>query len=90
MRNRQCIESELGKFALNSNQARPHVTFLVNDQCKYMNNKWIMAVICVRRNETEAKKYHHDVVITVVFDSVYCHLYFVAKTTQAEVKGSSM
>ena len=55
---RYCIGSELGEFALNSNQACPqvnsHYCFLyVNDQYKCMNNKWVMAVICVRPCETE-------------------------------------
>ena len=49
-----------------------------------------MAVNCVRASETEEKKYHHNIAITVVFDSVYGRFYFVAKTTQGEVKGSGM
>ena len=55
-----------------------------------MNNKRIMAVNCVRPSETEEKKYLHNIAITAVFDSVYGHLYFVAKVTQAEAKGASM
>ena len=93
MRTRQHTESE---FALNSNQARPHVIriilFLINNQCKYTNNKWIMAVNWARTSKTEKKKYHHNVAITVVFDidSIYGHFYFIAKSTQGEANGSSM
>ena len=49
-----------------------------------------MAVNCARASETEEKKYNHNVAITVVFDSVYCRFYFVAKTTQGKVKGPTM
>ena len=49
-----------------------------------------MAVNCVRASETEEKKYNHNVAITVVFDSVYGHFYFVAKTTRGEAKGPTM
>ena len=44
-----------------------------------------MAVNCATSSKTEEKKYHHNVGITAVFDGVYGHLYFVAKTTQAEL-----
>ena len=40
-----------------------------------------MAINCARPSETEEKKYHHNVAITAVFDSVHGLLYFVAKTT---------
>ena len=33
-----------------------------------------------RLHETEEKIYHYNVAIAAVFDSVYGHLYFVAKT----------
>ena len=49
-----------------------------------------MAVNCVRANKTEEKRYHDNIAITVVFDSVYGRFYFVAKTTQGELKGSGM
>ena len=49
-----------------------------------------MAVNCVTRSETEEKKYHHNVAIAAVFDSVYGRLYFIAKTTQAEAKDASI
>ena len=49
-----------------------------------------MAVNCVRANKTEEKRYHDNIAITVVFDSVYGHFYFIAKTTQGEVNGFSM
>ena len=49
-----------------------------------------MAVDCMRPSETEEKKYHHNVAIAAVFDNVYGCLYFVAKTPQAEVKGTGM
>ena len=61
--------------------------FLINDQCKYTNNKWIMAVNYARASETEEKKYNHNVAITVVFDSIYSRFYF---TTKGEVKGPTM
>ena len=57
---------------------------------KYTNNKRVMVVNCVKPSETEEKKYHHNTVIAAVFDSVYGHLYFIAKTPQAEVKGTSV
>ena len=44
----------------------------------------------LRPSETEEKKYHHNVAITAVFDGIYGHLYFVAKTTQAEAKGAGI
>ena len=49
-----------------------------------------MAVNCLRASETEEKKYHHNVAIAPVFDSVHGCFYFVAKTTQAEAKVSGM
>ena len=49
-----------------------------------------MAVNCARASKTKVKKYHHNVAITVLFDSVYGRFYFIAKTTQGEVKGSGM
>ena len=49
-----------------------------------------MAVNCARASETEVKKYHHNVAITVVFDSIYGRFYFIAKTTQGEAKVSGM
>ena len=49
-----------------------------------------MAVNYARPSKTEEKKYHHNIAIIAVFDSVYGRLYFIAKTTQAEAKGSSM
>ena len=49
-----------------------------------------MAVNATRSSKTEGKKYHHNIAITAVFDSVYGRLYFVAKTTQAEAKGVGM
>ena len=55
-----------------------------------MNNKGVMTVNCVRPSETKEKKYHHNIAITAVFDSVYGCLYFVAKIQQAEVKGTDM
>ena len=39
----------------------------------------VMAVNCVRASETEEKKYHHNIAITVVFDSIYGRFYFVAQ-----------
>ena len=54
------------------------------------NNKWIVAVNYVRPSKTEEKKYHHNTVIAAVFDSIYSHLYFIAKTSQAEAKGASV
>ena len=48
-----------------------------------------MAVNCTTPRETEEKKYHHNVAIAAVFDSAYGHLYFIAKTTQAEAKDAS-
>ena len=47
-----------------------------------------MAVNCARPSETEEKKYHHNMAITAVFDSIYGRLYFSAKIAQAEVKGA--
>ena len=55
-----------------------------------MNNERVMAVNCSRPSETKKKKYHYNVAIAVVFDSIYGCLYFVAKTPQAEVKGASV
>ena len=49
-----------------------------------------MTVNCTKPSETEEKKYHHNVAVTAVFDSVYGHLYFVVKTIQAEAKGVGM
>ena len=49
-----------------------------------------MAVNCERPSKAEEKKYHHNVAIAAVFDSVYDCLYFIAKTPQAEAKGASM
>ena len=49
-----------------------------------------MAINCVRPSETEEDKYHHNVAITAVFDSVYGCLYFIAKATQTEAKGAGM
>ena len=55
-----------------------------------MNIKQVIAVNCERPRETEEKKYHHNTAIAAVFDSVYNHLYFIAKTPQAEAKAPSM
>ena len=55
-----------------------------------MNNKRIMTVNCARSSKTEEKKYHYNVAITAMFDSIYGRLYFIAKTTQAEAKGAGM
>ena len=49
-----------------------------------------MVVNCARPSKTKEKKYHYNVAIATVFDSVYGCLYFIAKTPQAEVKGASM
>ena len=49
-----------------------------------------MAVNCLRPNKTEEKKYHRNMAIVAVFDSIYGHLYFVAKTPQAEAKGAGV
>ena len=49
-----------------------------------------MTVNCMQPSKTEEKKYHHNIAITAVFDSVYGHLYFVAKTAQAETKDARM
>ena len=43
-----------------------------------------MAVNCARPSETEEKKYHHNVAITAMFDSIYGHLYFIAKAAQGK------
>ena len=55
-----------------------------------IHNKWVMTVNCARPIKTEEKKYHHNIAIATVFDSIYDCLYFIAKTPQAEVKGTSM
>ena len=44
-----------------------------------------MTVNCMGPSKTEEKKYHHNVAIAAVFDSVYGLLYFVAKTPLTEV-----
>ena len=49
-----------------------------------------MAVNCVRSSKTEEKKYHHNAVIATVFDNIYGRLYFIAKTPQAEAKGTGV
>ena len=49
-----------------------------------------MAINCVRLCETEVKKYHHNAAIAAVFDSIYGHLYFNTKTSQAGVKGTDV
>ena len=49
-----------------------------------------MAVNCARPSETEEKKYHHSIAIAAVFDSIYGHLYFIAKPPQAEEKGAGI
>ena len=55
-----------------------------------MDNKWVMTVNCVRPSKTEKKKYHHNIAVTAVFDSVYGCFYFIAKIQHAEVKGTDM
>ena len=50
----------------------------------------MMASNCARLSEMEEKKYHHNVAITAMFDSIYGCLYFIAKIPQAEAKGISM
>ena len=50
----------------------------------------MMASNCARLSEMEKIKYHHNVAITAVFDSVYGRLYFIAKIPQAEAKGIGM
>ena len=47
-------------------------------------------VNCVRSSKTEEKKYHQNIAMASMFGSVYGHLYFIAKTPQAEVKGGGM
>ena len=49
-----------------------------------------MAINCARPSETEEKKYHHNTGIAAVFDNVFSCLYFIAKTPQAEAKGTGM
>ena len=49
-----------------------------------------MTVNCVISSKTEEKKYHHNIAIAAVVDSVYGCLYFIAKTQQAETKGTNM
>ena len=49
-----------------------------------------MTVNCTRPSTAEEKKYYHNIAITAVFHSFYGRLYFLAKTTQAEVKDTSM
>ena len=49
-----------------------------------------MAVNFTRQSKTEEKKYHYNIAIAAVFDSIYGCLYFVAKTPQAEVKGTNI
>ena len=49
-----------------------------------------MAVNCLRSNKTEEKKYHRNISIAAVFNSIYGHLYFVAKTPQTEAKGAGV
>ena len=39
-----------------------------------------MAVNYTRPSNTEEKKYHNNIAIAAVFDSVYGHLYFNAMT----------
>ena len=40
--------------------------------------------------ETKEKKYHHNTAIAAGFDSIDGSLYFIAKTPQAEAKGTNM
>ena len=44
-----------------------------------------MAINCARLCETEEKKYHHNIAMAVVFDSIYCCLY-----SQVGVKGTGV
>ena len=50
----------------------------------------VMVVNCARPRETEEQKYHHNVAIAAMFNSVYGCLYFVVKTPQAEAKGTGV
>ena len=49
-----------------------------------INGSWLL--IMQDHVKAEEKKYHHNIAITAVYDSVYGRLYFVAKTPQAGVK----
>ena len=49
-----------------------------------INGSWLL--IMQDHVKAEEKKYHLNIAITAVYDSVYGRLYFVAKTPQAGVK----
>ena len=51
-----------------------------------MNNKQIIAINCVRHIKNEKQKYHHNIAVAAVFDSINGCLYFTVKVPQAGVK----
>ena len=51
-----------------------------------INGSWLLIMQDHMHVKAEEKKYHHNIAITAVYDSVYGRLYFVAKTPQAGVK----
>ena len=53
-----------------------------------MNNTQIMAVNCVRHMKIEKQKYHHNVAVATVFDSIDDHPYFIVKIPQVGAKNA--